>query len=222
MAEPDDILEKWHPLPGQALLALYTDGLVERRGKDIDAGIDALGEIMSDDPTLTADGVLESVADAIGAPTDDVALLIGAVEPSNAFSIELPARPDILAPLRRRLRSWLARIDFDEESAGEILLAVCEAVNNSIEHAYEANGAGASSGIVFLSAAADDEKIRVEVTDRGCWLVAEPTDERGRGFSLMKGLMDLVDVDAGAAGTRIVLERRRRLNLMEPAPAPHL
>ncbi len=213
IAEPDEIVEKWQPLPERALLALYTDGLVERRGEDIDDGIDALAETMSADPEVTADGAVAAVADAIGAPTDDVALLLGSIEPSAAFSIELPARPDILATLRRRLRSWLARIEFDDESAGEILLAVCEAVNNSIEHAYETNGNGAASGTVFLTATADEEKLHVEVTDRGCWLVAEPRDERGRGFHLMKGLMDLVEVDAGAAGTKIVLERRRRLTL---------
>jgi anti-sigma regulatory factor (Ser/Thr protein kinase) len=213
VAEPDEIIEKWQPLPDHALLVLYTDGLVERRGEDIDEGIDALAETMAADPDLTPDGTLAAVAEAIGAPSDDVALLLGAIEPSHAFSIELPARPDILAPLRRRLRAWLARIDFDEESAGEILLAVSEAVNNSIEHAYEAGGNGAGPGAVFLTATADDEKIRVEVTDRGCWLVTEPREERGRGFHLMKGLMDHVEVDAGAAGTRIVLERRRRLTL---------
>ena len=38
----------------------------------------------------------------------------------------------------------------------------------------------------------------------------------------MKGLMDTVDVDAGAAGTRIVLERRRRLSLVDTAPMPHM
>jgi anti-sigma regulatory factor (Ser/Thr protein kinase) len=221
VAEPDEIVEKWQPLPEQALLALYTDGLVERRGEDIDAGIDALGETMSADPELTADGVVAAVAEAIGAPSDDVALLLGSIEPSYAFSIELPARPDILATLRRRMRSWLARVDFDDESVGEILLAVGEAVNNSIEHAYGTNGNGVTAGTVFLTAAADDEKLHLEVTDRGCWLVAEPRDERGRGFHLMNGLVDRVEVDAGAAGTKIVLERRRRLTL-DTAPAPHV
>jgi anti-sigma regulatory factor (Ser/Thr protein kinase) len=213
VAQPDEIVEQWQPLPDRALLALYTDGLVERRGEDIDAGIDALAETISADPDLSADGAVASVADAIGAPTDDVALLLGSVEPSQGFSLELPARPDVLATLRRRMRSWLDRTEFDEASAGEILLAVCEAVNNSIEHAYEANGNGAAPGTVFLTATVDEEKLHVEVTDKGCWLVAEPKDERGRGFHLMNGLMDSVEVDAGAAGTRIVLERRRRLDL---------
>jgi anti-sigma regulatory factor (Ser/Thr protein kinase) len=216
VAEADHVVEEWLPLPERALLALYTDGLVERRGADIDDGIDALAETLRTDADLTADGTLAAVSGRIGRPTDDVALLLASVEPSTVFAIEVPARPDSLAPLRRRLRAWLPRVGFEGDEAAEILLAASEAVNNSVEHAY----GGAASGAVLLNAVADDEKLRLEVTDRGCWLVAEPDDERGRGLHLMNGLMDRVDVETGPGGTRIMLERRRRLSL-EPVSAPH-
>ncbi|MFD0690304.1 PP2C family protein-serine/threonine phosphatase [Actinomadura fibrosa] len=65
-------------LPKDATLALYTDGLVERRDSHLDAGIARLGAAIAaswsaslDD---TADGVLEMLADQRDA--DDIALLL--------------------------------------------------------------------------------------------------------------------------------------------------
>ncbi|MFF3145819.1 PP2C family protein-serine/threonine phosphatase [Streptomyces sp. NPDC057927] len=62
-----------------AVLVLYTDGLIERRGEDIDAGLarlaDSLARHRADDPEVLADAVL---ADLIppGDATDDTALVI--------------------------------------------------------------------------------------------------------------------------------------------------
>jgi serine phosphatase RsbU (regulator of sigma subunit) len=64
--------------PGDTLV-LYTDGLFERRGEDIDAGlarlVDALSRHGNESPELLADDVLADLGVAGGAP-DDIALLI--------------------------------------------------------------------------------------------------------------------------------------------------
>ncbi len=86
------------------------------------------------------------------------------------------------------------------------MLAVSEACNNAIEHAYNGNGRGS----VRLSARLDGDVLHLEIADRGHWIEASTSDERGRGLLLMRGLMDKVDVRVDAAGTRITLERRRR------------
>jgi anti-sigma regulatory factor (Ser/Thr protein kinase) len=205
VAEPADMIEERLMLPDNARLAMYTDGLVERRSKSIDEGIDVLARTLSSSSTVTAREMMSAVTEAIGAPTDDVALLLASIEPAMSFEIELPAVPDMLRALRRRLTAWLTRIGFDDEAAGEIVLAVSEACNNAVEHAYNGGGPGA----VWLTASFRDELLSIEIADRGRWLVAEPTDERGRGIHLMNGLMDRVDIKAGADGTRITLERRR-------------
>ncbi|MFE9774511.1 PP2C family protein-serine/threonine phosphatase [Streptomyces sp. NPDC005931] len=64
--------------PG-AILALYTDGLVERRGEDIDTGLARLAEALrrhrTQDPETLADTVLRELLPPGGA-TDDTALII--------------------------------------------------------------------------------------------------------------------------------------------------
>ncbi|MDA1368035.1 serine phosphatase RsbU (regulator of sigma subunit) [Glycomyces algeriensis] len=64
--------------PGDTLV-LYTDGLFERRGEDIDAGltrlVDALSRHGTESPELLADDVLSDLGVAGGA-RDDIALLI--------------------------------------------------------------------------------------------------------------------------------------------------
>ena len=205
VAEPGDIVEEELPLPERARLALYSDGLVERRGESIDHGIEILGSVLSKHLSLTSHETLEAITEEIGAPTDDVALLLGSLGPVRAFSLELPARPDVLGVVRGRLRAWLRRDGFDDGTVAEIILAVSEACNNVIEHAYNGDGPGP----LLLRVEAGDGGVRVEIADRGRWLAPEPSDERGRGIHLMNGLMDRVEIETSADGTRIVLERNR-------------
>jgi serine phosphatase RsbU (regulator of sigma subunit) len=80
-ARPQDVPHPQAALsysPGDTLV-LYTDGLFERRGEDIDAGlarlVDTLSRHANESPELLADGVLADLGVAGGAP-DDIALLI--------------------------------------------------------------------------------------------------------------------------------------------------
>ena len=133
----------------------------------------------------------------------------------RAFSLELPARADVLRVVRRRLGAWLGRDGFDRETVGEIILAVSEAFNNVIEHAYNGDGAGP----LLLSVEAGESSLHLKVADRGHWIVPEPNDERGRGIHLMNGLMDQIEIETSGHGTRIVLERNRG-RAASRAPAP--
>lgn len=207
VAEPTDIVEATLALDGPVTLALYTDGLVERRGTSIDDGIDLLGVVLASGGDATPDHVLEQVSSAIGDPVDDVALLIVAFDSSLApFELEVPAEPGSLPEIRRRLRAWLAREQIADHEAAEVVLAVSEACNNAIEHGYRDRGGG-----LRVSVARQGSLLRAAVEDRGSWREERPGDDRGRGMSLMRSLTDTFEVETGPHGTRVSFERRVRV-----------
>src|SRR4029077_8547313 len=118
----------------QAVLVLYTDGLIERRGQDIDRAIDLLGTLVAEEPDAPPDVLLTKVAAEIGPTDDDVALLIASVDANRlAFEVELPSEPVMLRGMRRRLEAWLLKLGVDHEDIVDVVLAVSEACNNSIE-----------------------------------------------------------------------------------------
>jgi serine phosphatase RsbU (regulator of sigma subunit) len=69
-----------HPyLPGDTLV-LYTDGLIERRGEDIDVGLDRLIATLrrhrTRDPELLADALMSELGVGSGLARDDIALIV--------------------------------------------------------------------------------------------------------------------------------------------------
>ncbi|GAA0265492.1 SpoIIE family protein phosphatase [Actinomadura nitritigenes] len=67
------------PLPPRAVLALYTDGLVEVPGEDIASGIDKLAEILDRGARCSLDTIadrLTAAAGDVGDRADDIALLL--------------------------------------------------------------------------------------------------------------------------------------------------
>ncbi len=208
VAEPADIVEAKLMLPAHAALALYTDGLIERRGVNIDHGIDLLGRVLACQTAISPDGVLRRIRDLLGAPDDDVALLLLNFDAERTiFELEMPARADSLPTLRQRLRRWLARRGLEEFEAADVVLAVTEACNNAIEHAYRTG-----EGTISVAVHDEWETLEITVEDHGSWRERDDSnDERGRGLVLMRQLMHSAEVDGGAKGTRVTLRRQVRL-----------
>lgn len=82
------------PLPPGAMLALYTDGLVERPGKDVGESIDRLAEALAragDEPLdVLADRIVERAKETVAAKSnDDIALFL--VSCTNPRRSEGPA-----------------------------------------------------------------------------------------------------------------------------------
>jgi anti-sigma regulatory factor (Ser/Thr protein kinase)/GAF domain-containing protein len=205
VAGPADVLEAELPLPETAELVLYTDGLVERRGEDIDRAIDVLGGLVADEPGVPPDILLTKVGEAIGPTDDDVALLVASYDADLlAFEVEIPSDPRMLRGVRRRLEGWLVGRGLEHDDVVDVVLAVSEACNNAIEHAYRDGHAGP----VEVSVTKDADMLRIAVEDHGAWREQKKRDERGRGLMLIEHLMDTMNVQTGLHGTRIAFERQ--------------
>ena len=200
--------ERCTVLAPRSTLLLYTDGLVETRGAPIDQGLARLAEALASKSDGDISGLLDHVlAQSLGtsAAEDDVAVL--AVRPlpleSNRLALRLPATPSSLSQLRQTLRRWLASAGLEQDAAFEITTACNEACANAIEHAY-----GPGDATFSFESRLDDGEVVVVVRDAGRWRDPSPA-HKGLGFTVMRGLMDSVDLKRGPEGTTVQLRRRR-------------
>ncbi|MDT0612591.1 SpoIIE family protein phosphatase [Streptomyces lancefieldiae] len=121
-----------------SVLALYTDGLVESRERDADAGQVLLCEALAiavDSLDAACDRVLRTLLPS-GSSTDDVALLLARTRGLPAGQVatwDIPADPSLVAPVRKQvleqLSAWaLLEASFTAE------LVVSELVTNAIRY----------------------------------------------------------------------------------------
>lgn len=121
--------------------------------------------------------------------------------PRKRLDLTLPARPSSLLRVRQSLRRLSRGAGFDDDRAFALEVAVGEAINNVIEHAY-----GPAGGNVRVCAWRDGEAVVVEVSDHGRWRSDRPDGpQRGRGILLMQGLVDSVDFRKAPEGTTVRL-----------------
>jgi anti-sigma regulatory factor (Ser/Thr protein kinase) len=118
----------------------------------------------------------------------------------DRLDLSVPADPHVLRDIRRALRGLAHNLALDQERAESLLVAVGEAVSNSMEHAYPG-----SRGTVFLRAHRDGPSLVVEIEDRGRWRRPSAARRPGYGLELMRALMDSVNVDSTENGTTVRL-----------------
>ena len=206
--QPSAIREAVVELPAGGTLVAYTDGLVERRGWSIDTGIDLLASVVGASASLgvapLADRILEQVTPHIGSHDDIAVLIVRLLEVPQRMDIEVPGEPSSLADLRRRLRRWLELRGLGAAERDDAILAVSEACNNAIEHAYTDDEPGA----IHLVIEHRDDSLAIRISDRGAWQPTSPSFERGRGIALMRAVMDETTIEHDGRGTNVTLSRQ--------------
>jgi serine phosphatase RsbU (regulator of sigma subunit)/anti-sigma regulatory factor (Ser/Thr protein kinase) len=189
--------------PGSTVVA-YTDGLVERRSVSIDVGIDRLSAALISGADLSADELAGWILDEVGqtqaSEEDDVALLVlRLVAVPSRLEIELAADATALAPLRRRLRTWLTLRGLEEQQREDAILAINEACSNSIEHGYDR-----ASGLIRLTVEQTAGLLEIVVQDFGRWRARPAVDgARGRGIAIMRSVMQRAEIDSDEHGTTV-------------------
>lgn len=193
-------------LPPGSLVVLYTDGLVERRDAPLDERFAELAALVrAIDPGDPAAACEEIVRGMLGdaEQEDDVALLCLALEPVRRFRGSLPPDPTRVAALRHDFVTWLSAESLDTRDGIDVLLALGEAVNNAVEHAYD----GGRDGEILVDALLTCEGLlEVTVRDDGAWKPPTPQRHRGRGSTIMKATCD-VEYETGPRGTTVKLSR---------------
>lgn len=138
--------------------------------------------------------------------------------PAAALRLELPATCESLSLVHEFTRRAAIGDGFDERTAGDIAVAVNEAMTNVVEHAYRGEpGHGVTIRFFF-----GPGRLRIELEHRGEGPKALPEDpdpcrlaaERrtgGLGVHLMRKLMHRVEHEEEPKGGRWILERRRLL-----------
>ncbi|WP_066951455.1 ATP-binding SpoIIE family protein phosphatase [Streptomyces lushanensis] len=178
------------PLAPGSTAVLYTDGLVERRGEDIDEGVASLERALAGaqgSPQVVCDRLIRSLG-VTADHDDDVAVLVLQYPSRTGPDAELfhNAALDLLggveaAPRARAFATGvLASWRFPVELCDLGVLATSELVANSLQH---------GTPPMRLRLRRTDRRLIIEVTDGDEHLPrrrrAEPADEAGRGISII-------------------------------------
>ncbi|WP_424881636.1 PAS domain S-box protein [Streptomyces sp. SLBN-8D4] len=179
-------------IPPGATLVLYTDGLIETPGSDIEERIAELTSLLDDfflDPPCleaAADHVLAGLLPDAESHNDDVTLLLAQLPdaPPDAMSTDLAAVPSSVpegrAFLSKALPSWDCAALADEG-----LLLLSETLTNAVQH---------GQGPIRVHLCRTSTGLTVEVSDHSPHLPqprhAADDEESGRGLLLVRTLAD--------------------------------
>ncbi|MEU4356310.1 ATP-binding SpoIIE family protein phosphatase [Streptomyces virginiae] len=175
--------------PGSTAV-LYTDGLVERRGEDIDEGVDALERALAGaqgTPSVICDRLMRALG--VDADHDDDVAVMVLQQPARAgadaelfhnAALELLGGIEAAPRARAFAQGVLASWRFPVELCDLGVLAASELVANSLQH---------GTPPMRLRLRRTDRRLIIEVTDGDDHLPrrrrAEPADETGRGISIV-------------------------------------
>jgi anti-sigma regulatory factor (Ser/Thr protein kinase) len=187
---PMTLTEAQVELPAGALVALYTDGLVERRDRDIDNGIAELAGELTRLPALV-EKAPATLVDALlpDGPEDDVAVLLARVPPAAGAPMSVLHRvrsvESAVADARELAGATLREWQIDGKLAGDAVLAVSELVTNAIRH---------GRAPIELRLRCTSDQLYLEMYDAATYLPRRlrptPDDEFGRGLELVAAMAD--------------------------------
>ncbi|WP_239618492.1 anti-sigma B factor RsbW [Cohnella mopanensis] len=135
----------------------------------------------------------------------------------SIVTLTVPALPEYVDLVRLTLYGIASKMKFTFEDIEDMKVAVSEACNNAVLHAY-----GGAEGKIEIQFASYDEELAITVRDYGRSFTASENKETpslhgksineiqsgGLGLYLMQALMDRVDVQ-NDGGTAVTLTKKR-------------
>ncbi|BAX93704.1 SpoIIE family protein phosphatase [Mycobacterium shigaense] len=200
---------------------LYSDGLIERPGRPLVAStaefaelaaniVRGVGGFVIDAPTRSIDRICSETLELLLRETgysDDITLLAAQRRtPPAPLHMTLDATIHAARAVRFRLREWLTEIGAHADDISDVVHAVSEFVENSVEHGYSTEVA---DGVVVDASLAGDGNLRVAVADRGRWKDHRTGEQgRGRGLAMAEALVSHAHVERGKRGTTASVTHR--------------
>ncbi|AEY87166.1 magnesium or manganese-dependent protein phosphatase [Streptomyces hygroscopicus subsp. jinggangensis 5008] len=199
-------------LPEGSRLVLFTDGLIENRGRDVDEGLAMLSSAIADadrTPEETCRVLVERMLP--GHPSDDVALLVARtrlLDPACVATWDVPFDVEAVSRVRgeasRRLAGWGL-----EETAFGTELILSELLTNAIRYGAPPVRVRLLLGRTLVCEVADGSNTSPRLRR------AASTDEGGRGLFLVSQFADMWGTRYAPRGKVIWAEQR-----LEGAPEP--
>jgi PAS domain S-box-containing protein len=176
-------------LDAGSLAVFYTDGLVERRGEDLELGVHALARLARGQEG-PATGLPERLVQALlpEGPDDDVAVLVARVDPpegGDALLRRFDAAETAVTEARHLALRYLSERSVPRTLVEDAVLATSELLTNAIVHGL---------GPIDLRLRTNTREVLVEVQDRASFLPRKlrPSvdDEHGRGLQIVAALAE--------------------------------
>ena len=199
------------------LLVLYTNGILTRPGRTPAASTVELGQVAADaaygsrdDRSSPADLVCKQALEAMtrrSGYADDIAVLVAEmIEPPPPLHLDLPADDVAVPQVLDALASWLESIRVRELDHIVVQHAADELVTNIVEHAYAyADRAGRLTVDAELHPSGD---VELRFCDEGSWLPPGAGHGRGHGLSMVRGMVDRLELHGSSVGTVATVQHR--------------
>jgi len=134
------------------------------------------------------------------------------VKADPVVRLSFPAKADYLLLARLALAGIARSLPLDQEELADLKLAVTEACGNAVRHAYVADG-----GSVEVAFVVGSDSLEMVVEDQGSGIDETDDDEQpeplegGMGMSIIRAVMDDVDVRDGKDGRGTVVRMTKYL-----------
>jgi serine/threonine-protein kinase RsbW len=124
---------------------------------------------------------------------------------NESRQLRFPTRPESVRAARAAVRNFGAEQGIRREQLDDIMLAVTEAMANSVRHAHS----GYNHGLIEVTVTVAGSDLVVRTHDDGEW-GGDAGDRRGLGLglSLMHTLADACLISSGSTGTLVELRFR--------------
>ena len=134
-------------------------------------------------------------------------------------TLTLPMLPDMEIAASKTATAMAEFMEMSSDKIDEVRMAVVEACINSFEHSRADDR---TVEIQFAVLGSDEpEKLQITISDQGVGFSPEKLErprieeklkaasKRGWGLTIIKGLMDEVDIQSGPNGTTVVMSKLR-------------